>query len=286
MEVEMPWFPEYATALELARTQTRAAGQADPVMQYVKALNKGDAGALETVWPGEVVVYDPRAGEVRGHWHLRRFVRQSRSLLAEHHARIDTMAATSVGRRAVVELLVHLTADGREVAWPVAIVAESPDDRYVVFRSYNSQLPVYGQRHVRSPILEPEDVHPGDVVGRYDAALEAGDAEAIVNTFAPEGYFRESTGPRYVHRGSAELRSFFRTWFSAGGGIRLELCTVTDDGIRCAIEFNCTRWGSHDLPPQAGIGIFERGADGLLAAVRLYDDIEAPIERSILSRRE
>ena len=43
--VEMPWFPEFASAVELARLQTRAAGQADPVGQYFTALNEGDAHA-------------------------------------------------------------------------------------------------------------------------------------------------------------------------------------------------------------------------------------------------
>jgi hypothetical protein len=28
----------------------------------------------------------------------------------------------------VVELLAHLSSDGRPIAWPVAVVAESPDD--------------------------------------------------------------------------------------------------------------------------------------------------------------
>jgi hypothetical protein len=51
---------------------------------------------------------------------------------------------------------------------------------------------------------------------------------------------------------------------------------VTDDGVRCALEYNCVRWGSHDLPPQAGLGVYERGQDGLLAAVRVYDDVEPP----------
>ena len=37
---------------ELARRQTRAAGQADLVGRYVAALNEGDTHALETVWPG------------------------------------------------------------------------------------------------------------------------------------------------------------------------------------------------------------------------------------------
>jgi ketosteroid isomerase-like protein len=278
MEVEMPWFPEFTSAVELARTQARVAGRADPVAQYFTALHGGDTRPLETVWPGEVVIYDPRAGEVRGHKQLRQFVSQNQSWLAERHARIETVASTCVGGRAVVELLAHLAGDGREVAWPIAVVAESPDDRSVVFRTYCSQWPVDGRRHVRPPILEPGDVHPGDVVGRFLAALNAGDAEAIVNTFAADGYLRESIGPHYAHRGTAELRSFFTKCFSAGGGIGLQRCAVTDDGVRCALEFNCVHWGSYDLPPQAGIGVYERGPDGLLAAVRVYDDVEAPVE--------
>jgi len=98
-----------------------------------------------------------------------------------------------------------------------------------------------------------------------------------VRTFAPDGYFRGPFGPRHTHRGTAELRSFYTTCFSAGGGIRLEQCAVTDDGVRCALEYNCLRWGSHDLPPQAGLAVYERGADGLLAAVRAYDDVEPPV---------
>jgi ketosteroid isomerase-like protein len=274
----MPWFPDFISAAELVRKQTRAAGQADPVGQYFTALNKGDTHALETVWPGEVVVYDPRAGEIRGHKQLRRFVHQNQAWLAERHARVETVAATCAGGRAVVELLAHLSDDGRELAWPVAVVAESPDDRSVVFRSYCSQWPVDGRRHLRPAILDPGAAPPGDVVGRYQAALEAGDAEAIVNTFAPDGYFREPIGPDAAHRGTPELRSFFTRAFSAGGGIGLQHCTVTDDGVRCAIEYNCVRWGSQHLPSQAGIGVHERGPDGLLAAVRIYDDVETSLQ--------
>jgi hypothetical protein len=276
MEAEMPWFPDFASAVELARRQTRATGQADPVAQYFTALNTGDVHALETVWPGEVVIHDPKAGEIRGHRELRRFVSHNQSWLAERHARIATVASTVVGPRAVVELLAHLTYDRQEVAWPLAVVAESPDEWSVVFRTYCSQWPVDGRRHVRPPILEPGQAAPGDVVGRYQAALSAGDAEAIVSAFAPDGYFREPIGPHYTHRGAGELRSYFTTCFSAGGGIALQDCAVTDDGTRCAVEYNCARWGSHDLPPQAGIAVYERGADGLLAAVRVYDDVEAP----------
>jgi hypothetical protein len=39
----------------------------------------------------------PRSGEVRGHWRLRQFVRQSQSWLAERHARVETVACTVAG---------------------------------------------------------------------------------------------------------------------------------------------------------------------------------------------
>jgi hypothetical protein len=52
---------------------------------------------------------------------------------------------------------------------------------------------------------------------------------------------------------------------------------VTDDGVRCAVEYNCVRWGDRDLPPQAGLAVYERRPDGLLAAVRVYDDIVLPV---------
>ena len=55
------------------------------------------------------------------------------------------------------------------------------------------------------------------------------------------------------------------------------VCALTDDGVRCALEYNCVRWGRNELPPQAGVTVFERAPDGLLAAVRVYDDVEPPV---------
>jgi len=59
--VAMPWFPDFAGAVELARKQTRAAGQADPVGQYFTALNEYSSlgppapvmssAATRTGWP-------------------------------------------------------------------------------------------------------------------------------------------------------------------------------------------------------------------------------------------
>jgi ketosteroid isomerase-like protein len=274
----MPWFPEFASAAELARQQVRAAGVADPVGQYLTALNHGDTRLLEDTWPARVVVFDPRAGQLHGHHQLRRFVSDNRAWQAERHIRIETVASTRAGDRAVVELLAHLdAADGAgEIAWPVAVVAESPGDLSVTFRTYCSQRPLFGQHQLRPPILAAGDAGPGDVAGRYLVALDAGDTDAAVAAFAPGGYLREPDGPRFTHRGEAALRSLFIRWFGAGGGIGLQCCAVTDDGVRCALEYNCVRWGRSNLAPQAGLAVCERGADGLLAAVRLYDDVARP----------
>lgn len=268
----MPWFPDFIGAVELARKQTRAAGTADPVGQYLRALSAGDAKVLETVWSGGLVVHDPRAGQVRGHHQLQQFVRRNQSWLAARQARTEKVASTSVPGRAAVELLTHLVDDGRALDWPVAVVAESVGDRSVTFRTYCSQWPVDGRRPVRPPILPSRPAHPPNAIHCYQMALEAGDIEAVVDTFAPDGYYREPTGPRDTHRGTAELRSFF-TKHLAAGGIRLELCAVTDDGARCAMEYNCVYSSRQHEPSQAGIAVFERNQDERLSAVRVYDDV-------------
>ncbi len=97
-----------------------------------------------------------------------------------------------------------------------------------------------------------------------------------VHSFAADGYLRGAVDARDIHRGTAALRSYYAMCFSAGGGIELQGCRITDDGVRCALEYNCLRWGRHPLPPQAGLLVFERNPDGLLGAVRIYDDVDPP----------
>jgi NADPH:quinone reductase-like Zn-dependent oxidoreductase len=113
----MPWFPDFVSAVELARRQTRAVGQADPVGRYFRALNEGDIHALETVWPGEVVIYDPHAGEVGGHKQVRRFIGRNVSWLAGLHASTVTVACTcdNVGGEILDAVLTRLARGARIV---------------------------------------------------------------------------------------------------------------------------------------------------------------------------
>ncbi|MFI6074341.1 nuclear transport factor 2 family protein [Actinoplanes sp. NPDC051343] len=262
----MPWLPDFLNAAELARRQTHAAGHADPVGQYIVALTGGDPHAIEDAWPERVVVFDPRAGEVRGHRELTEFVHRSRDLLARFQARVDVEGQTVVPGRAVMELLGHATFEGTERPWPVAIVADSRDDS-VVFRSYFSRLPTEGQRFPRPAILPGGPTEPGDVVGRHIEALAAGEADAVLATFGPDASLRETTGR--THRGGAELRAYVESVRS----VELQPCVVTDDGSVCVVEFNCLRFAGRELSPQAGLAVYQRGPGGLLAGVRVYGDL-------------
>lgn len=61
------------------------------------------------------------------------------------------------------------------------------------------------------------------------------------------------------------------------GGVELEPCVLVEDGDTCALEYNAHR-PTTDAPIQAGLTVFERDADGGLAATRSYDDVDRRLE--------
>jgi hypothetical protein len=73
------------------------------------------------------------------------------------------------------------------------------------------------------------------------------------------------------------LVALYELFFSNGGGIPLEHCTVTDDGRSCALEYNVVRWGQTELRPEAGLAVYVRGSTGKLASARIYDDADAAL---------
>lgn len=244
------------------------------------SLRDDDPGPLLAAFPGGVRIDDPRAGTVEGVAGVHAFFRSAATWLAERDARCLPVATTPGSARVVGEFDLELTEGERTFILPVAVVAEPDPGRHSIWiRTYHSQWPLLGRHVVRSPLLprDPE-ARESDVVGEYQAALAAGDAARITATFEPNGCFREPAGPQFRRCGSGVLREFFTGFFSAGGGIILEHCTVTEDGVRTALEFNAVRWGGVELPPQAGIAVYERGPGGKLAHARIYDDVQPPLE--------
>jgi hypothetical protein len=199
--------------------------------------------------------------------------------LRERDAVVENVALTRTPTRTVEEVVLHLLPDsGGRVELPVAIVSDrNPDRTLKAIRVYHSMWPLTGEHRLRPPLL-PEDpsLHAEGTPGAYQRALAEGDLRGILATFEPDGYAREPSGAAYLHRGAEELRELYEHMFANGDGIPLEHYTLTDDGVRCAIEYNCVRWGVTEMPPQAGVAIYERGSSGLLAAARIYDDVEPP----------
>ena len=272
----MTWFTEFNQVIHDAAHL----GQLEHLQAAESALHSGDPTRLWEAFPGGVRIDDPRFGRVEGEAALIEFCKASGSWLRERDGRPRPIAITNGPTRVVGEFDLELTDDGRTFVLPVAVVVEpDPGRRSVWIRTYHSQWPLLGHHVVRPPLLARDPAATeSDVVGEYQAALAAGDAERITATFEPDGCFREPAGPQFRRCGTDVLREFFGLFFSAGGGIILEHCTATEDGVRTALEFNAVRWGGHDLPHQAGVAVYERGATGKLREARIYDDVEGPVE--------
>jgi len=72
------------------------------------------------------------------------------------------------------------------------------------------------------------------------------------------GGFSDAVGPRAVLHADAA---------TAVGEAAAQTCA----------RYNVVRWGKTELPPQAGVAVYVRGQSGMLAAARIYDDVNPPL---------
>ena len=226
------------------------------------------------------LIHDPLEPPVDGATAWARYATAKHRWLAERGARIQPVALTQTGQRLVSEVAVLMKHEGRALALPVALVADlsrkTPNPgAWTSVRIYHGLWPLIGGHRIRGPLVPVDPgLKMGNPIAAYHAALRAGDLEAIVGVFDPQGYAREpSGGPDGFFRGPAGLRQFYGDLFSSGAGIHLEYCTFTDDGVRGALEYQCVAWGRTPVPPQAGVAVYERAKSGKLLAARIYDDI-------------
>jgi hypothetical protein len=250
----------------------------DATAAYLGRLTAGDRAAIAAGFSGAPSIDDPFAGAVRGDAALDAFVSERHAWLAARAARLTPGPITRAGGRTVVEAVLRLRQDGRDIDLPIAVVGDDAAGGQVRgLRVYHSFWPLEGKHRVRAPLLPADpNAHVTGAVADYQRALAAGDVDAIVATFEADGYFREPSGAPWVHRGQAELRKFM-TQILGAGGIGIEHATVTDDGTICAIEFNAVRFGKQPLAPQGGLAIYERGPGGRLRAARIYDDVNVEV---------
>ena len=277
----MPWLPELFSAPALARVWEDERRHRLALVPFFPGLMTGETNALIESFAGEPEVHHPVRGRVKGVGAFERFASETSTWLADHDASVEDVDFVLTAGRGVEELVLHLDGDDGRIELPMAIASDHDErGRIVEQRIYFSSWPLTGRHAIRPPLLQPDlDLRESDVVGEYQRALAAGDAEAAVATFEPDGCMREPAGGAYVHRGTEELRALYELFFSNGGGIPLEHCTVTDDGRACALEYNVVSWGRTELPPEAGIAVYVRGDSGKLAGARIYDDTDPPLSQ-------
>src|SRR5918995_385245 len=274
----MPWMPEvFTTPMPAARrVQDEEATSTNDAVPYYEGILADEPDALVRSFAArQPVLDDPRVGYVEGTRELRAFATGTAEWLRERDAVVENVALTLSSARTVEEVVLNLLADdGRRVELPVAVVSDrNPERTLKVIRVYHSTWPLTGEHRVR-PLLLPADpnLHAEGTPGDYQRALAEGDLAGLVATFEPDGYAREPSGAAYLHRGTEALRELYAHMFANVGGIGLEHCTLTDDGVRCAIEYNCVRWGATEIPAQAGVAVYERGGGGAFWGGREYRD--------------
>jgi len=274
----VPWLPELFSAPALEQLEDRRQHELVSV-PYYDGLVVGEYDALVESFAGEPVLHHPVRGRIRGVRPFLDYAAQMNGWLNQRHIAVEDVDTVIESERVVEEVVLHLDAATGRVDVPVAIVTEKESDgRISELRIYFSSWPLTGRHLNRPPLLQPD---PGlsatDVVGQYQRAVSAGDADAVAAVFNPYGYTREPAGAQYVHAGHDALRAFYGYLFSNGGGIPLEHCALIDDGRACALEYNVVRWGVTELAPQAGVAVYVRGETGKLAAARIYDDVDPPL---------
>jgi hypothetical protein len=275
----MPWVPELFTAPVLQQILDKRRRDELVAVPFFPGLLAGEPDALIASFTGEPELHDPMRGRVKGKRAFADYIASMSAWLVERNATIEDVTHVILADRGFEEVVLHVDSDHGRVGLPFAVVADHPSgERLDELRLYYSTWPLTHRHAIRPPLLQRDaQLRVPDVLAEHLRALEAGDIDALVAAFEPDGYVREPAGADAVHSGPDTLRTFYESWCSNGGGIRLEACALVDDGRTCALEYNLVRWGVTELLPQAGVAVFARGPAGALAAARVYDDADPPL---------
>ena len=275
----VPFMPELFSGPALAQFYDKRRRDELEAVPYFDGLMAGEPDALVGSFAAEPELHDPVRGRVKGTRAFRAFVTQINAWIARRNVTVETVAHVVTKRHGFEEVVLHLDGETGRVELPVAIVADREHDGHIdELRIYFSTW-VLTRRHAnRPPLLQLDpELRAPDIVSEHQEAFAAGDVDAIVAAFEPQGYAREPAGRQYLHTGPDGLRSFYQLLFSNDGGIPLEHCALIDDKRTCALEYNVVRWGQTELPPEAGVAVYARGQSGKLTAVRIYDDVDPPL---------
>ena len=256
---------------------------------YMLALVSAQADQLVRRLGDRATVDDPIFGRTTGMPALARYLDEVADWLRKHDGAFDKVAFVTGSDRDVTEGTLALTFEGRRVKVPLAVVAQRRPEREVEVRLYYSTRPIKGTRAVRSPLLPQDDevAVPVQVAAQLDA-LSRADIGAILASFEEGATLRDAAGETHMKSGDGgPLRAYYEKLCAVtagadaartaarGAGIEVLKGARADDGRICALEYTVVRVRGKNVPPQAGLAVYERGETGLLRAVRIYEDVDA-----------
>lgn len=246
---------------------------------YLRTLVLGTEEELTNLVGENGYIDDPREGSNVGAQEINKFSRKFKDWLGDAELETEMLRITASDSRVCSEDILHIKRPNEYLQLPVATVISSDTASGAnVVHVYYTQWPFNKHHSVRPGLYsEPQTVAPhSDVILKYFESLVSGDIEKTLECFEADIYFREASGPPYVHWGKYAVRQYFLGLFGKGAPM-LRDDTIIDDG-RCAVmEFTVVGWNGVKREPnqyEAGLAVYQRSNDGLISAIRIYDDVD------------
>jgi hypothetical protein len=245
---------------------------------YWPALLSSDTESLARRLGDRATLDDPMFGLTSGTAALAQVLRDIAAWLEKRGATFESHRLVVGSDREVTEGLLSLTADGKRIALPVAVVAEKRREREVQLRIYYSTRSFGDAPARRRSVLENEDVVVPPPVATHLDALSRADLGAVVASFERDATLCAPDGTSYGGTNAGRpLSTYFETLIAssadATGGTTFLRSARADDGSVCALECTVVRFRGQDVPPYEALAVYERGESGLLKTARLYGDI-------------
>lgn len=240
-----------------------------PEHEYFRALLAGDAAAIRALFAGEPVLDDPLSGRVDAAG-LDAHVAAARALFEGATVYYAPAALVETPERVVSHGQMVGRGPAGVVALPCACVWERADGGLRELRAYWSPASLREQRGERAPVVEPRDgLGLPDAVAGHLRALAADDVDAVMATYDETCL---APIPLPWLDPADTVRRHYGAQVGNQGAVVLQPCVVTQTETVCAVEFVTTQWDGADIPPQAGLAVYDlRG--GRICQAHLFGDL-------------
>lgn len=242
-------------------------------------VHEDDESLLALVGKG-AAIEDPRKGRITGDDAILQFAHDTKVWLEYRNPRVQFLRTTTTDKRVGCESMLHMKHQGESLSLPVGAVVTSNPDGAAEIHVYHTMWPFNRFLSKRPALFAPDHVPEGehtDVILDYFDALVEGSVEKILASLEADIYFRESSGPPYVHWGHAPVAKYFEDELFSRGAPMIKGDTITDDGKCVVMEFTVYGWNGVERDPadrEAGLAVYERSKYGLISAIRIYDEVE------------